>query len=124
MDTPQLIHGHPPLIEFSSSLIKLEYHVNLSCLHLHYCATATATAPAPAPTRIYPLFCSNTNGSQRVDVSMRIEPAVRPRRRSTVRGWGGGMFWVWARDRRGDGPGRGRRRRRRRNHRRARRGSS
>ena len=29
------VGGHPPLIEFSSSLIKLEYHVNLSCLHLH-----------------------------------------------------------------------------------------
>ena len=30
MDTPQLIRGHPPLIEFSSSLIKLEDYVNLS----------------------------------------------------------------------------------------------
>jgi len=38
-DTPQLIHGHPPLIEFGSFLIKLEYHVDLSCLHLHQCAT-------------------------------------------------------------------------------------
>ena len=44
-DTPQLIYGHPPLIEFSSFLIKLEYHVNLSCLHLHQCA-AIARTPA------------------------------------------------------------------------------
>ena len=29
------IHGHPPLVEFSSFLIKLKYHVDLSCLHLH-----------------------------------------------------------------------------------------
>ena len=36
-----MIHGHPPLIEFSSSLIKLEYYVNLSCLHLHQCTTVT-----------------------------------------------------------------------------------
>jgi hypothetical protein len=35
MDTPQLVRGHPQLIEFSSSLIKLEYYVNLGCLHLH-----------------------------------------------------------------------------------------
>ena len=30
------VNGNPPLIEFSSFLIKLEYHVNLSCLHLHH----------------------------------------------------------------------------------------
>jgi hypothetical protein len=30
-----LIRGHPQLIEFSSFLIKLEYHVNLCCLHLY-----------------------------------------------------------------------------------------
>ena len=35
MDT-QLTHGHPPLIKFSSAPIKLEYHMNLSCLHLHH----------------------------------------------------------------------------------------
>jgi hypothetical protein len=35
-DTPQLIFGHPPLIKFGSSLIKLGYHVNLCCLHLHH----------------------------------------------------------------------------------------
>ena len=34
-DTPQLILGHPLLIEFNSFLIKLGYHPNLSCLHLH-----------------------------------------------------------------------------------------
>ena len=34
-DTPQLIRGHLPLIEFSSFLIKLEYHVDLGCLHLY-----------------------------------------------------------------------------------------
>ena len=31
-----MIRGHPPLIGFGSFLIKLEYHVNLCCLHL-YC---------------------------------------------------------------------------------------
>ena len=44
-DTPQLIRGHPPLIEFSSFLIKLEYHVNLSCLHLHQRATVARPYP-------------------------------------------------------------------------------
>ena len=34
-DTSQLIRGHPPLIEFSSFLIKLGYHVDLGCLHLY-----------------------------------------------------------------------------------------
>jgi hypothetical protein len=35
MDTPQLIYEYPLLIEFSSSLIKLEYHVNLNYLYLY-----------------------------------------------------------------------------------------
>ena len=50
--------------------------------------------PRPRPRIVYPVFCSNADGSQRVDVSTRIELARRPRRRSTVRGWGG----VWARN--------------------------
>ena len=44
-DTPQLIRRHPPLIKFSSFLIKLEYHVNLSCLHLHQHATVARPYP-------------------------------------------------------------------------------
>ena len=37
----------------------------------------------------YPVFCSNADGSRRVDVLTQTEPARRPRRRLTVRGWGG-----------------------------------
>ena len=50
--------------------------------------------PRPRPRVVYPVFCSNADGSQRVDILTRIELARRPRRRSTVRGWGG----VWARN--------------------------
>ena len=40
-----MIRGHPPLIEFSSFLIKLEYHVNLS-----FASMRDRRAPIPKTT--------------------------------------------------------------------------
>ena len=62
------------------------------CLRTACLRTTSASTPAPAPIparSIYPVFCSNADGSRRVDVSMRAEPAGWPRRRWTVRGWVG-----------------------------------
>ena len=38
----------------------------------------------PRPRVVYPVFCSNADGSRRVDVSTRTEPAGRLQRGSTV----------------------------------------
>ena len=50
------------------------------------------------PRVVYPVFCSNANGSRRVDVLTRTEPVGRPRRRLTVRGKANARFQVCARD--------------------------
>src|ERR1700722_3700585 len=99
-----------PPIEFGSFLIKLEYHVNLSCLHLHQCATIAR------PHSTQPLTVERRRGrlanSIRVDTSTRREPsAFKQNTGYTTRG-------------RGRGRGRGRTREHRRERRRARRGSS
>jgi hypothetical protein len=65
------VDGHPsidtPLIKFSSLLIKLEYHVNLSCLHLHRCATVTAIPKGAVRLQLHIQYGGsifNRNGAQ------------------------------------------------------------
>ena len=73
-----MIRGHPPQIKFSSSLIKLEYHVNLSYLHLHQCAISRAPIPRILPRQ--PLTIKGLRGylagSVCVNTSTRREPSA------------------------------------------------
>ena len=73
-----MIYGHPPLIEFSSFLIKLEYHVNLCCLHLHQ--YATVARPYYNLAFALPLTVERRRGrptgSVRVNISTSHEPSA------------------------------------------------